>query len=61
MNTDTKTMIRKDETNTAICRPCILCDDRCCGTCKYYDSVTSTCSDGTSRSPSSWCSSFAWG
>lgn len=61
MNTENIcTLINKEETQT-ILRPCILCDDRCCGNCKWYNSVSGTCSDGSSRSPGSWCRDFTWG
>lgn len=61
MNTENIcTLIRAEEIRSAA-RPCILCDDRCCGNCKYYDSVSGTCSDGTSRSAGSWCRDFTWG
>lgn len=61
MNTETiRTLNHEEEIMTTI-RPCVLYDDRCCGNCKYYNSVSGTCSDGTSRSAGSWCRDFTWG
>lgn len=61
MNTETTRILNREEEHMTAIRPCVLCDSRTCGSCKWYDSVTNTCSDGTPRSPSSWCSDFAWG
>ena len=60
MNTEAICTLNHEEEIMTAVRPCILCDDRCCGNCKYYDSVSGTCSDGTSRAPSSWCRDFAY-
>lgn len=61
MNTEIIISSNHEETSIPAIRPCVLCDGRQCGSCKWYDSVTETCSDGTPRSPSGWCKDFAWG
>ena len=37
----------------------IMCDDRCCGHCRYYDG-NGYCSDGTAVRSSDWCNDFKW-
>ena len=38
---------------------CIMCDDKCCGHCSYYDGK-GYCSDGKPVRPTDWCKDFKW-
>lgn len=59
MNTETIRTLNHEENTVTNVRPCILFDDRCCGNCKYYNSVYGTCGNEY-RAPSSWCKNFAY-
>ena len=37
----------------------IMCDDRCCGHCKYYDG-NGYCSDEKPVRPTDWCPDFKY-